>query len=52
MLLLAAFLPRRGEKYLSGNWLEYFGEADNRLYKWLIHSSSDFLCLHLTIQFT
>lgn len=28
MLLPAAFLPRRGEKYLSVNWLEYFGEAD------------------------
>ena len=28
MLLPAAFLPRKGEKYLSVNWLEYFGEAD------------------------
>ena len=28
MLLPAAFLPRRGERYLSVNWLEYFDKAD------------------------
>ena len=28
MLLPAAFLPRKGERYLSVNWLEYFDKAD------------------------
>ena len=26
--LASAFIPRRGEEYLSVNWLEYFGESD------------------------